>query len=100
MVVTAIAAMGLNRVIGAAGGLPWNLPEDMQFFRDTTAGHIMIMGRKTFESFPGGRPLPGRLHIVITRNADFKAPPPQPTWKPGTAIVVVATPRGRLTRSR
>lgn len=66
MILTHVTAMSKNRVIGAANTLPWNLPEDMKFFRDTTKGHAMIMGRKTFESF-GAKPLPHRFHIVITR---------------------------------
>lgn len=68
MILTHVVACSENRVIGTQGGLPWNLPEDMKFFRDTTKGHIMIMGRKTFESF-NGRALPNRYHIVITRDA-------------------------------
>lgn len=67
MILTQVAACASNRVMGANGGLPWNLPEDMKFFKDTTKGHIMIMGRKTFDSF-NGRALPNRYHIVITRN--------------------------------
>lgn len=70
MILTQIAAMAKNRVIGINGKLPWDLPEDMKFFRETTMGHIMIMGRKTFESMPGV--LPKRFHIVITRSKDFK----------------------------
>lgn len=66
MILTHVAAMSQNHVIGTKNGLPWDLPEDMKFFRDTTKGHIMILGRKTFESF-GGRLLPNRMHIVITR---------------------------------
>lgn len=66
MILTHIAACSQNRVIGTQGGLPWELPEDMKFFRDTTKGHVMIMGRKTFDSF-NGRALPNRYHIVITR---------------------------------
>lgn len=66
MILTHIAAMSQNRVIGAANSLPWSLPEDMKFFRETTKGHIMIMGRKTFDSI-GAKPLPQRYHIVITR---------------------------------
>ena len=72
MILTAIAAMASNRVIGKNGGLPWHIPEDMNFFKEKTKGHIMIMGRKTFESLP--HPLPNRLHVVITRKPDF-APP-------------------------
>lgn len=67
MILTHIVACSQNNVIGTQGGLPWDLPEDMKFFRDTTKGHIMIMGRKTFDSF-NGRALPHRYHIVITRN--------------------------------
>ncbi|MDF7639035.1 dihydrofolate reductase [Lactobacillus sp. ESL0791] len=52
--------------IGLNGHLPWNLPADMQHFKDLTMGHPMIMGRKTFASFP--KPLPGRKHIVLTRD--------------------------------
>lgn len=71
MILSSIAAMSSNRVIGVDNGLPWNIPEDTKFFRDMTKGHVMIMGRKTFDSF-GGKPLPGRFHIVITRNEDYK----------------------------
>lgn len=67
MILTHIAACSENRVIGTQGGLPWDLPEDMKFFRDTTKGHVMIMGRKTFDSF-NGRALPNRYHIVVTRD--------------------------------
>lgn len=67
MILTHIVACSKNRVIGTQGDLPWSLPEDMKFFRDTTKGHIMIMGRKTFDSFKG-RALPNRYHIVITRD--------------------------------
>ena len=67
MILTHIVACSENRVIGVQGDLPWSLPEDMKFFRDTTKGHIMIMGRKTFDSFHG-RALPQRYHIVITRD--------------------------------
>lgn len=67
-----IVAMAENRVIGRAGGMPWHIPEDFKFFKTTTMGHAMIMGRKTWDSI--GRPLPGRLTIVVTRNSNFKAP--------------------------
>lgn len=66
MIYSHIVAAARNRVIGTQNTLPWDIPEDMKFFRDKTMGHIMIMGRKTYDSF-GGRPLPKRLHIVITR---------------------------------
>lgn len=67
MILTHIVACSENHVIGTQGELPWDLPEDMKFFRDTTKGHIMIMGRKTFDSFHG-KALPHRYHIVITRD--------------------------------
>lgn len=63
---TAIVAMDQNRLIGADGKLPWHLPEDLAFFKKTTLGHPILMGRKTFESI--GRPLPKRKNIVLTRD--------------------------------
>lgn len=61
----AIAAMAQNRVIGAEGKIPWHLSEDLKFFKRTTLGHVILMGRKTYESL--GRPLPGRENWVVTR---------------------------------
>lgn len=72
-IISHIVAMAENRIIGRAGGMPWHIPEDFKFFKSTTMGHAMIMGRKTWESI--GRPLPGRLSVVVTRNPDFKVPP-------------------------
>lgn len=63
----AIAAMALNRVIGHGNRIPWHLPEDLRWFKQTTIGHIVVMGRKTFESL--ARPLPGRETIVLSRSA-------------------------------
>ena len=65
----AIAAMAKNRVIGKDGGLPWHLPCDLQFFKQTTMGHPVLMGRRTFESIVErlGKPLPGRRNIVLSR---------------------------------
>ena len=60
----AIVAMASNRVIGRDGTLPWHFPEDLQFFKRTTLGHPILMGRATFESI--GRPLPGRQNIVLS----------------------------------
>ncbi|MFM2170221.1 MAG: hypothetical protein RI957_450 [Verrucomicrobiota bacterium] len=60
-----IVAMTRDRVIGRDGTLPWHLPDDLAFFKTTTSGHAMVMGRKTFESI--GRPLPKRQNIVLTR---------------------------------
>jgi dihydrofolate reductase len=62
---TAIAAMSLNRVIGNGSKIPWHLPDDFKWFKQTTMGQVLVMGRKTFESI--GRPLPGRETIVLTR---------------------------------
>ncbi|WP_417465101.1 dihydrofolate reductase [Kordiimonas sp.] len=67
--ISMIVAMGENRLIGRDNGLPWHLPADLKFFKATTMGKPMIMGRKTFDSI--GRPLPGRRTIVVTRNADW-----------------------------
>ncbi len=67
-----IAAMAENRVIGINNTLPWKLPSDMRWFRQHTLGKPVIMGRKTFESF-GGRTLPERTNIVITRDAGYTA---------------------------
>ena len=63
-----IAAIGKNRELGKGGGLIWNLPGDLQFFKETTMGRPIVMGSKTFESLP--RILPGREHYVVTRQAE------------------------------
>ena len=68
---TAIVAMTPERVIGRNGGLPWDLPDDLAFFKRTTSGHPIVMGRKTFESI--GRPLPKRRNIVLTRDESWSA---------------------------
>jgi dihydrofolate reductase len=62
----AIAAMSENRVIGRGNQIPWHLPEDFKWFKQMTTGHIVVMGRKTFESL--GRPLPNRTTIVLSRS--------------------------------
>ncbi len=69
MIVSFIAAMGTNGVIGRDGKLPWHLPGDLKRFRAITWGKPIIMGRKTHESL--GRPLPGRTNIILTRQPDF-----------------------------
>lgn len=70
-----IAAVARNGVIGGDNRLLWHLPEDMRFFKQTTLGHAVIMGRKTWQSLPPRfRPLPGRRNIVLTRDAGFDAP--------------------------
>lgn len=62
----AIAAMSLNRVIGAGNKIPWHLPEDFKWFKKMTTGHVIVMGRKTYESI--GKPLPNRTTIVLSRS--------------------------------
>ncbi len=69
----AIAAVDSNWAIGLKNRLLASIPEDMKFFRETTTGKVVVMGRKTLESFPGGRPLPKRTNIVLTRDKDFSA---------------------------
>lgn len=71
MPLTLILARATNGVIGRDGGLPWRLPADLKRFKALTMSRPMIMGRKTFESFPA--PLPGRRHIVLTRDPDWRA---------------------------
>lgn len=67
--ISMIAAVGRNGAIGAEGTLPWRLPSDFAYYKSTTMGKPLIMGRKTFESI--GRPLPGRTNIVVTRRTDY-----------------------------
>ena len=70
MIISAIVAMSTNRVIGRDLGLPWHQPKDMKFFKDTTMGHHLIMGRNNFASMDY-RPLKGRINIVLTRDPFF-----------------------------
>ena len=58
--------------IGCDNGLLFSIPEDMKFFRQTTTGKVVVMGRKTLDSFPGGRPLKNRVNIVLTRDPSFE----------------------------
>ena len=67
-----VAAVARNGVIGARGGLPWRLPDDLKRFRALTRGHAVIMGRRTWESLPG--PLADRQNIVVTSHASYAAP--------------------------
>jgi len=74
MIISMLAAMGENRVIGKDNDIPWHLPNDFKFFKDTTKGHHVIMGRKNWESLQQQfQPLPGRPNIVITRNSGYQA---------------------------
>ncbi len=70
--ISIIAAMTDDRVIGINNSLPWKLPSDMKWFRQHTLGKPILMGRKTFESF-GARPLPERVNIVVTRDQAYQA---------------------------
>ncbi|XVQ12737.1 dihydrofolate reductase [Spirillospora sp. CA-255316] len=70
--ISAIAALDESRVIGVDGRLPWRIPEDSRRFRRLTMGHVVIMGRKTYESI--GKPLDGRTTIVVTRSQGYEAP--------------------------
>ncbi len=75
MIVSLIAALTRNRVIGIKNDLPWRLPDDMKYFFQTTKGHTVIMGRKNYDSLPEKfRPLPNRVNIVVTRQENFNAP--------------------------
>ena len=65
-----IAAMARNRVIGRDNKLPWHIPEELRLFKETTMGFPMIMGRRTFDSL--GSPLPGRRHLILSRNHQYR----------------------------
>ena len=67
-----IVAAAKNWAIGKGGDLLWHLPEDMKFFRRMTTGNVVVMGRKTLDSFPGGKPLKNRTNLVLTRDRDFR----------------------------
>ncbi len=86
MEIIIIAAMAANRVIGHNNRLPWSLPEDLRLFKEKTLGHALIMGRKTYESL--GRPLEGRLNIVLTRHGEltFKGCLVAPTLKQALSL--------------
>ncbi len=71
MIVSLIVAVSSNNVIGKDDKLPWHLPNDLKYFKNTTWAMPIIMGRKTYESI--GKPLPGRTNIIISRNSDWKA---------------------------
>lgn len=74
--ITIIAAIAKNNVIGSKNDLPWYLPEDLKHFKEITTGHTVIMGRKTYESIISriGKPLPNRKSVVITRNTSYQVP--------------------------
>lgn len=72
LVISLIAAMASNRVIGNRGCMPWKIPTELRRFRSTTLGHTVVMGRKTYESI--GYALPGRTNIVLTSKVNYQAP--------------------------
>lgn len=75
MIVSAIAAVADNGIIGRDGDLPWHLPDDMAHFQRTTRGHHVITGRKNYESIPPKyRPLKGRVNLVVTKDPGYEAP--------------------------
>jgi dihydrofolate reductase len=78
--VTILAAVARNGVIGVGGGMPWQLPDEQALFKELTLGHVLVMGRRTFDSI--GRPLPGRTTIVVTRN---------PRWQFASELVLRAS---------
>ncbi|PIC62979.1 dihydrofolate reductase [Sporosarcina sp. P13] len=69
--ISLLVAHDLDRVIGVNNEMPWHIPAELAYFKKLTMGKAIVMGRKTFDSI--GRPLPGRLNIIITRNADYQA---------------------------
>lgn len=87
--ITHVLAVADNGVIGVGGTIPWRIPEDMKRFKALTIGRPMIVGRKTYESFPK-RPLPGRTNIIVTRDAAYAA----------EGAVVVTSLDSALTRAR
>ena len=86
MILSHIVAVASNDVIGVNNDLPWDIPEDMQFFRDKTRGKALVMGRKTFESV--GHPLPNRLSVVVTRQKDYASTGPTMVIKPDLAEAI------------
>lgn len=73
-VILIAACAGAKQVIGYQGRLPWHFPSDLKFFKTTTLGHAVLMGRTTFDAIIAqfGRPLPDRRHLIVTRNRDYR----------------------------
>ena len=76
MTVTLVAAVARNGVIGHNGDIPWRLPGEQRLFKETTLGHVLVMGRRTYDAI--GRPLPGRTTLVVTRQRDWQPPGGRP----------------------
>lgn len=92
-----IVAMTADRVIGKDGRLPWHVPEDLKFFKRTTQGHAVIMGRKTYESM--GRPLPRRRNIIISRQTNYQPTTVEPrTPSDDPALAVLFSPDDAVAR--
>jgi dihydrofolate reductase len=72
VIISLIAAAAKNNAIGKDGDMPWRLSNDLKYFKNITWGLPVVMGRKTFESFGKGKPLPGRKNIILTRQPDFQ----------------------------
>ena len=85
-----IVAMTADRIIGRDGTLPWHLPDDLAFFKKTTSGHAIVMGRKTFDSI--GRPLPKRQNIVLTRDRSWSHTGVEVIHTPEDLSQVIAQP--------
>jgi len=90
-IITLIVARAENGVIGRDGGLPWRLPADLKHFKALTMGTAMVMGRRTFDSLPGL--LPGRRHIVMTRNEGWSA---EGAERAGSVAEAMALAGGRV----
>ena len=88
MTLSLIVARARNGVIGRGNALPWRLPEDLAFFKRTTMGRPIIMGRRTWDSI--GRPLPGRRSLVVTRNAAWSAPGAESVHSVAEAVALCA----------
>ncbi|MCF6435427.1 MULTISPECIES: type 3 dihydrofolate reductase [Pseudoalteromonas] len=88
MIISMIAAMANNRVIGQDNKMPWHLPSDLKHFKRVTLNKPVVMGRKTFESI--GRPLPGRRNIVITRSESYSASGVEVVSSPQAALELVS----------
>jgi dihydrofolate reductase len=93
-IVTLVVAMAENRVIGRDGKLPWHIPADLKRFKALTMGKPMIMGRKTFESLPGL--LPGRRHIVLTRDPEWQVEGVEVANDVGAALVMAGGPEAAV----
>ncbi|WP_174298839.1 dihydrofolate reductase, partial [Sphingomonas bacterium] len=83
---TLVLARAANGVIGRDGGLPWHLPADLRRFRALTSGRPMVMGRRTFDGFPA--PLPGRRHLVLTRDPGWAAAGAEVARTPEAALAL------------